>query len=463
MKHLFISILLLTLFGLNATGKNMPKVIIRKDSVLTTTWTTGHLMFVDGDTMQFPIQIRRRGATSLRYDKPSFAIKLFSEIGGEQDFSFLGMRKDNYWILDAMATDKARMRNRVTMDLWKEIAPPLWYADEEPEAQNTYNGQMVSVCLDSAEMGIYCLQERIDRKQLKLKKYSNKNGIRGVLYKTTSWSNSVNFTSIPSPYPTNSEYKWDGWEIQYPDAEDGEPVTWQPLLDLLQFICHSSATQFADSIAEYIDIPTYSNYILLVELLSLRDNAGKNNYWSFYNISKSKKATISLWDTDHSWGRMYNSKPEKPDYLISNNLIKRLYECYPFFSDSLEQRWANLRQTSFRIAHLDSLCARYFTLYQETGMDTIESRLWNQHNGIEINIPSEQAYIHNWLVERLAFLDAQFHYFPTPTHAISSFEDDQTTIVFDLLGHIVANNIENLPSGIYLYRHNGKTEKILIP
>lgn len=82
MKHLFISILLLTLFGLNATGKNMPKVIIRKDSVLTTTWTTGHLMFVDGDTMQFPIQIRRRGATSLRYDKPSFAIKLFSEIGG---------------------------------------------------------------------------------------------------------------------------------------------------------------------------------------------------------------------------------------------------------------------------------------------------------------------------------------------------------------------------------------------
>ncbi len=81
-KHLFIPILLLTLFGLNAAGKNMPKVIIRKDSVLTTTWATGHLMFVDGDTMQFPIQIRRRGATSLRYDKPSLAIKLFSEIGG---------------------------------------------------------------------------------------------------------------------------------------------------------------------------------------------------------------------------------------------------------------------------------------------------------------------------------------------------------------------------------------------
>lgn len=464
-KYLFIFSLLCIWSWTNTMGQNLPEVFIHNDSTLETTWTTGYLTFVDdGDTMQFPIQMRHRGATSLKYDKPSLAIKLFSGSGKKQDVSFLGMREDNYWILDAMAVDKARMRNRVTMDLWKEIAPPLWYADLEPKAQNTYNGQMISVVLDDREMGIYCLQERIDRKQLKLKKYSSKNGIRGALYKTVSWSNSVSFQSIPSPHPTTLESEWDSWEVKYPDIDDGEPITWQPLLDLLQFVCYSNATQFANSITDYIDLPTYSNYILLVQLLSLRDNCGKNNYWSFYDISKSGKATISLWDTDHSWGRMYNSQPEGTEYLVSNSLIERLYACYPSFSELVEQRWAHLRQSSFRIEHLDSLCAKYFTLYQQTGMDIIESKLWNGHNGIDIDIPSEQMYIHNWLVKRLAFLDSHYHYSPIADDTDSPVSNhNQAPVVFDIFGHIVAHSIENLPKGIYIYQHNGKIEKILIP
>lgn len=442
-----------------------PRMIIHNDSVLLREFTTGSLTFInDEDTISHSILLRHRGASSFYYDKPSLAIKILDSIGSKLDVSFLGMRKDNYWILDAMASDKARMRNRASMDLWSQIAPPVWYASQEPEARNGYDGKMVEVWFDSIPMGLYCLMERIDRKQLKLKKYSTKNGIRGLLYKTVSWTNAVNFR-FTGALPTNTMPEWEGWEISYPDYEDGESITWEPLIRLANFISNSTPAVFADSIAEHIDLPTYINYCLLVNLLSARDNAGKNNYWSYYDIQKSPKSVISLWDMDHSWGRMYNGETENTDYIMPNNtLYKRMRNDYPSFVDSIESRYAALRTTFFSIDHLDSLLATYFSLYAETGIDSLEEALWNGHNNIALDILSEQDYIHNWLIQRLDFLDEYYHYHPTNT-SISDVYHEKTVeqnYVYDIYGRYISDRLYNLPNGIYIIRHNGKTEKVRI-
>ena len=320
MKKVFLIAILYCIASM-AQGQSLPKIILHNDSTtLQQTFTTGQLTFIqEEDTTSYSIQLRRRGATSLRYDKPSFAVKICDEQGAKLDASFLGMRSDNYWILDAMASDKARMRNRAAMDLWLEIAPDVWYKQQEPGAINGYRGEMVEVWSDSVPMGIYCLMERLDRKQLKLKKYNASKGIRGTFYKSYAWSDAVNFRLTTQPLPSDTVITWEGWEMGYPDYEDGEAITWDPLVGLLDFVSNRSSEVFADSIAMMIDMPTYINYCLIVNLLSARDNAGKNNYWSFYDIQQDTKSTISLWDMDHSWGRMYNSQDEETNYILPKN------------------------------------------------------------------------------------------------------------------------------------------------
>lgn len=462
---IIVWMLCLASYAQEPAGKKLPRVIIHNDSVLLRTFTTGHLTFIcDSDTLTQPILLRHRGATSLRYDKPSLAIKMVDSIGNKVDVSFLGMRKDNYWILDAMASDPARMRNRAAMDLWREIAPPLWYAAQEPEARNGYDGRMVEVWFDSIPMGLYCLMERIDRKQLKLKKYNADKGIRGMLYKTNKWTNATEFRIIVA-LPTDTMTEWEGWEISYPDYEDGERISWEPLIALADIAYKSKSAMFVDSIAYYIDMPTYINYCLLINLLSARDNICKNTYWSFYDTQKSCKSAISLWDMDHSWGRTYNGLEEGTEYMLPTSLLyNRFRNYYPHFVDSIESRYAALRTTFFTIYHLDSLLDNYFTCFAETGIDTLEEALWSGHNDLVLDIMSEREYIHNWLLLRLDFLDRYYHYDPIKSSLPNGQpeQQDERKGVYDIYGRYLSDRLYNLPNGLYLFRHDGIVEKVRI-
>ena len=136
------------------------------------TFCAGQFTFNDGkQTLSFKAKVRHRGATAAGFKKKSYAVKLVDETGQKLDTSFMGMRSDNYWILDAMAIDKARMRNRVAMDLWLDFSAKPYYANTEPKMCNGYRGKFVEVFVNNEYNGLYCLMERIDRKQLKLKKY----------------------------------------------------------------------------------------------------------------------------------------------------------------------------------------------------------------------------------------------------------------------------------------------------
>ena len=70
----------------------------------------------DNELANFFCKVRYRGSSSLKYDKKSLAIKLIDVEGEDLDANVFGIRKENDWILDAMAIDRIRMRNRVLFD-----------------------------------------------------------------------------------------------------------------------------------------------------------------------------------------------------------------------------------------------------------------------------------------------------------------------------------------------------------
>ena len=66
-----------------------------------------------------------RGASSRQFEKKSFGVRLFDEKGEAQNKSFLGMRTDNKWILNALYSDISKVREKLAIDIWNEISPEL--------------------------------------------------------------------------------------------------------------------------------------------------------------------------------------------------------------------------------------------------------------------------------------------------------------------------------------------------
>lgn len=76
------------------------------------------------DAAKLSAKFRHRGDYTAMFSKKNFGVKLLDATGHKLDRTLLGLRSDNYWILDAMVVDPARMRNRVGMDLWNDMATP---------------------------------------------------------------------------------------------------------------------------------------------------------------------------------------------------------------------------------------------------------------------------------------------------------------------------------------------------
>lgn len=385
---------------------------------LTTEYSEG-TMKVEGYDGTLRIKIRHRGASSLKYEKKSFAIKLIDDDGNSIDRSFFGMREDNNWILDAMAIDMARMRNRINTDLWNDFSHTTYIRnDYEDESRNGTDGQFVEVFLNNKYHGLYCMTEKFDRKLLKLKKFKNTK-VRGVLYKSFSWAPFYGTGTSFYDYD-NTSVNWQNFEASYPDIEDGEPFTWKPLADMVKFISTSSNAIFRSEIETKVDVPVCIDYALMMDFIAAQDNVAKNMFAYFYDITETEKMGIGVWDMDHSWGRNYKSELVNHDFDIrvtDNRLFYRLYYVYDSSHKLFRERYAEMRRGVFKAANLRKRFARYFDLFEQTGADERETRRWQGVDGFTLNFKAEREYINQWITDRIRVMDRKYG-FTTP-------EDDE--------------------------------------
>ena len=386
----------------------LPVIRLQYDAISRDTFSVGQIELVDGvDSLVMDCKVRHRGASSTYYAKKSYAVKLIDATGQKTDTSLLAMRSDNYWILDAMAVDKARMRNRVAMDLWLDFSAKPYYLDAEPNMCNGFRGKFVEVYVNDSYEGIYCLMERVDRKQLKLKK-AKSGTINGVLYKSVDWLGS--FFGELTPYDNHSG-TWMRYEYEYPDVEDSL-ITWEPLYETMDFANTASAEEFANEAESRYDIPVFMDYYLFTTLMSARDNCGKNLFLSYYNINQNSKLLITPWDMDHSFGRMYNSHPEPADTKCwkSETIYNRFEDYLPQYHTQLLERYAALRRTFWTINNLKLRFTEYFQLFAQTEAGQREEERWSGVDNIDLDFVDEEQYIYSWLEERIQYTDSLFQY-----------------------------------------------------
>ena len=240
----------------------------------------------DSLSVRFLCLLRHRGESTLKYDKKSFAVKLIDATGKDLDANIFGIRQENSWILDAMAIDRIRMRNRLCFDVWNEMSRTPY--NTNTNNRNGTEGVFVEVFVNGEYTGLYCMTDKIDRKLLGLKKTkSDGDGdvmIRGLLYKGIGWGSGWNLRSYNADAATDKD-TWNAWELQYPDDYPGI-ATWQPLMDLMDY-CSNKTTddEFVQSYEDWFYPDNLADYVVFTLALNVGDNLYKNTFLSTVDIT----------------------------------------------------------------------------------------------------------------------------------------------------------------------------------
>lgn len=405
------------------------------------------------------IKAKWRGGSTNTADKHkrNYKIKSINFKGKSQDISLLGMREDNNWIMDAGQIDLFRLRNRIATEIWNDFATKPYYASKEPKAKSGVTGKVVEVILNNEYRGIYSLTEAMDRKELKLKKYDDENQeFHGQLWKVSSWDKAT-FWDIDKDYD-NTQETWHAFETKYPDIDDVNPTDYSPLYEAIDFVANSNDEAFKKEVGDYFDIPVLIDYQLFQETLKPVDNNGKNMYWGIYDVAKSKKLTLAIWDLDASVGQDWHcSTPLHPDYILPNtdlgvkdgfNLYHRLSSLnVDNYNEKVASRYQELRKTYFSEENLISRYQGYYDMLVKSGAASREECKWSKDSdigGYPLNFKSEIEYIKNWIINRLNYLDSNQFPISTNISEIHQKESLSPKTTYNMLGQKVGASYQGL-------------------
>ena len=406
-------------------------------------YTAGTIRVAEADAARpdtvITAKYKIRGASSSGKRKKSYAIKLYDASGNSFDYSFFGLRSDNNWILDAMYIDGACMRNRVATDLWNDFSVRPYYAAKEKKALTGTRGHFVEVFMDGTYHGLYCMTEKLDRKQLKLKKYQAADStvagstgkVRGLLYKTIQWDYAVHMGhysdrnyypgTSPSGYSNTLGCEtWCNYEQKYPDYAE-EAVEFGPMYNAVNFVCTSSQSDFESGVKSYFDFATTRDYYLFIDLLLATDNHGKNMFYYVYDHSKSDLVGMAPWDLDGTFGinwagstSLTSDATQDFDTFLwqRENGQMGLYDKLALsttlsWDNYLAARYATLRRSQFQPAALAQRFATYASLFADSHADVREQNKWGRYHA---TIQTSATYAQEWVQERVAALDQKYDY-----------------------------------------------------
>ena len=388
--------------------------------------------------LRYKTRIKQAGAStnSVWVHKHNYHVKFVDDNGEKMDVSFFGFRNDNHWRLDAGTRDMIRFRNYAANGLWADFGTKSYYADKQPGARSYIRGSHVEVFMNGSYHGFYNFTEFLDRKQLKLKKYAEREVVaddgsthlevdmHGMLWKAIDDTPQALF-SLPSDTVDNTSGEWAGFELKYPDIDEVCPTDYSVLQNAVRFVARSNQSTFNSEAAEYFDLPVMVDYYLFITVVFGIDNACNNMVFACYDSAIDKKLTLAVWDLDATVGQHYADmdgyyhadviQPENELEDVPNNMcaLKRnklftRVKAMPGFMEAVKARYWQLRPT---ILCADSLVARYTAIYNRLdacGALDREAVRWSDTGDIShrmLEFPEEFDYLCDWLRRRIAYLD----------------------------------------------------------
>ena len=399
-------------------------------------------------------KVKYRGSSAMSYDKKSFAIKLLNPNGGSLDMPMFGIRSDDAWILDAMAIDRLRMRNRINFDVWNAFSKAPYSTNYD--GRNGTSGVFVELFINGKYHGLYCFSDKVNRKLLGLKKAKeSKDGsvtINGVMYKCESWGASSHLEGYNDM--NMDEPQWNTWSLDYPDVYPCAEA-YMPLKNFIDYCTYSSDKDFKENMDENIYLDNLVDYHVFILAQGIHDCGMKNSFLSIVNINNGHRMTLTPWDLDCSlggwWQGDYYDKVSEIQDLLSVKPYARLWDGnINDYRNRVASRWRTL--CSQGIVSPEGFYERldaYASLLEESGAWQREYDKWNGNPvPLKRDLADEVEYVKKWYKKNFDHLaDVTFKDYGTtgvPAVTGENSHNDGNNNLYNIMGQKVGNDYKGI-------------------
>ena len=407
---------------------------------------------------------RLRGNASTQFPKKPYRIKF------EHKQQPLGApAKAKKWTLISNHGDKTLMRNLLAFRISQIF-----------QMEYTPHGQFVDVILNGEYKGCYqlCDQIEVNKNRVNIDEMETSDtsgeGLTGgylweidaYAYEEKSWFNSNH--NIPVT-------------IKSPDEDDITPEQSKYIRDFFNAMeADVYGPHFADSLNGWrrlLDAETFLKHFLIGEL-----SGNTDTYWSVYQYKKrgeDKVYTGPVWDFDIAFDNDYRTYPlnNKSEFVCFSGgsvagdmgtFVRRIVLQDPKTMSELKSHWQTGRHNQITAEALcqwiDSMAV---ALYYSQRLNFMR---WNILHSQEHMNPvargsyaAEVNYLKEYITQRIQWMDNRLGYVHTDIQ--SPMTNTQCSIsIWDIMGRLIYQG-EQLPAldkGLYIVRHNEKTEIIMI-
>ncbi|MCD8196032.1 MAG: CotH kinase family protein [Lachnospiraceae bacterium] len=297
-----------------------------------------------------------RGNASKRFEKICYRLEFFEEDGVTgNDISLLGMRSDNDWHLKAMYSDRSKLRDKLSIELWNQIADLT-----STQADTGCRMEYIEVIINGEYRGLYGLVEPTDYKSLGLDKETD------LIYKVRSDERPDD--SLFETSEAEGSFTCAGVTIRQAGKTFYSGI-WDPFRTLWDNGYEMESEEDLESLYSVIDRDNFIDYELYMNVIMGVDNRYKNIYYST-DVEDDGSYTIRRvpWDQNYSWGDNFDSD-ESEDADIKNI-------CY---DEELATRWLSEDIFSNMLEYDEGLAADMLEVWQEWREDFLQEDDWKAY------------------------------------------------------------------------------------
>lgn len=291
----------------------------------------------DEVTQNSKILIKRRGNTSMNYEKPQYTVKLMTDKGEENKLSLLGMGAENEWILNGSMADKSMIRNYLSYRLASQYMPYT------PDSK--YCEVMIRHGEKLQYMGVYLLCESIkqgeNRVDIASHKSTDSSGsfiLRrdrfdpdGTMLNTYAKKNNVYPSYLEVLYPSKKSISKQ--EIQQITKE----------IDHVEEVLYSNDLDVYSAYTRLINVDSFIDYFLTNEFLVSYDAGNYSTY--MYKDLGDKLSMGPIWDFDGTMDNYITEAAHTEDLAFYKSpWFDRLIKDESFV-EKTKSRYSELRRT----------------------------------------------------------------------------------------------------------------------
>ncbi len=246
----------------------------------------------DTPVLESGIMLRRRGNTSVNYDKHQYLLKWIDSSGKEAPKNVLGMGSDNEWALNISFIDKSLLRNYLAYTIageFMDFAPDTRFCEVIWRDGDTYLYDGVYLILENIKVG----KNRVD-----LPAFSENADHLPFLLRRDRYDD--NGTLLEN-YATKNRLLYGYLDILWPNSNI---LSDQSIQRITEQINQFEMALFAEDYSEFIqykdciDINSFVDYFILNEFLMNYD-AGFNSTYIYSDYSGRLKMG-PVWDFDQA-------------------------------------------------------------------------------------------------------------------------------------------------------------------